>query len=160
MHLLIYKFTSPCSDKSIMLTMSASQTDQRIPSQNSHCQCHLVAAVHELHLYYSLSQFMMTIVKPQCPVLDIWAISRDNVLCKFLSNSLQPSFSLYVYSFVHEWLWLNLLRILWMLLLYGTVMFWNVKPESATQLWESHDSQDLFLNFLHINISHGHSAYW
>jgi hypothetical protein len=36
-HLLIYKFTSPWRGKQIMLTISASQTDQRIPSHISHC---------------------------------------------------------------------------------------------------------------------------
>ena len=92
-----------------------------------------------------LSQLMLTIVKPQSPVLRIWAISKENVLCMFLSNSLQPSF--YLYSFVQEWLCLNLLTILQMLLLYGTVIFWNVKPESETAVrisWLTESPSKLF----------------
>jgi len=71
---------------------------------------------------------MLTIVKLQCPVLGIWGISKGNVLCTFLANSLQPPFSLHLYSFVQEWLWLKLLRILWMRLWAGSNICWWLHP--------------------------------
>jgi len=108
-HLLIYKFTSPCSDKQIMLTISASQTVRRIPSQISHCS----SSSWTTHVLYSLlHQFCLsslTIVKPQCPDLGICGISKENVLCTFLANSLQISLSvdiyIYIYIYIHHSYW-------------------------------------------------------
>lgn len=75
-----------------------------------------------------LSQFTLTIVKPQCPVSGIWRISKGNVLCTYLANSLQPSFSLHIYSFVQEWLWLKLLTILPICLRAGRNICWRLHP--------------------------------
>ena len=118
-----------------MLTISVSRTDQRIPSQNSHCQCHTVAAVHEVHIYHTVCYISsVTLHAHNCetPVScsrhlrNIQGECSVHLSCKFPSAFFFSTYS--VYSFVQEWLWLKILRILWMRLWAGSNICWWLHP--------------------------------